>query len=867
MKEIQDHIRTLQNSELFDAEWYLAQYSDVALLGLSPEEHYLRVGALLMRDPSPRFSTGYYLDANSDVAGCGMNPLLHYLYHGHKEKRLRTCLGHLSAAEVATVRSAFDEKFYLKQASGLNLGSYQPLEHYLTIGWKQGLEPHPDFSTTYYKKRAPEVLEHPFVHYVLNGARERRRSLPFARRLEKIEYHPKVSVIVPNYNHGRFLDQRIQSILNQTYSNMDVLVLDDCSTDNSREIISGYCQNHPGLVRAIHNTENSGNVFRQWRKGVENSEGELIWICESDDFCEPDFLERLVSNFKDRSVNIAFGRIQFCDKAGNFQAGLDNYREGAEVGIWDGRIGRPANEWFANGFGVNNVIANVGGCIFRRQTLPASVWNEAETFTVLGDWFLYANLAGGGQIVYEPAAVAYFRQHGDNTSVSAFSRLPYYLEHQRLMTFLKQRWDIPAATVSRFVGKVAHQYRHFKVATEFGELQQYVDEAELVAIRWRQPHILIAFLGFYPGGGEVLPIHLANALHSQGHLVSMMALDTRDPNPDMLTWLDPAIPVYDSDYVYETGIDAFLAEAGVSLIHSHMISLEYFFFVACGMHTPIPYLVSLHGSYEATAHKPETLARLIPGVSHWVYTADKNLQRFAEFELPPSMFTKLGNAMPIDERPFPLSREELGIAADAVVFTLVARGIERKGWRVTLDAFVRLREENPGSPMHLLLCGDGPRADHYQEIHGSDPDITFLGYQSRIPGLYRISDCALVPTRYAGESYPLCLIQAMQVGTPVVATGVGEIESMICRPDKQAGILLPLERNTSNFARCIKAAMAEMLDPDRRASYAKNAREIGRSYDINLMAERYHALYEQLLSKATATVQSGMTDIEEKVIK
>ena len=867
MKDLEHHIKTLRTSELFDAEWYSAQYRDVALLDLTPEEHYLRIGAQLMRDPSPLFSTGYYLDANSDVAGGGMNPLLHYLYHGHKEKRLRTCLGHLSTAEVAAVRAAFDERFYLGQASGINLAGYGPLEHYLTIGWKEGLEPHPDFSTAYYKLRAPEVLENPFVHYILNGARERRRSLPFARRLEKLEYCPKVSVIVPNYNHGRFLEQRIQSILDQTYSNIEILLLDDCSTDDSREIIARYCENHPEIVRSIHSTENSGNVFRQWRKGVENIEGELVWICESDDYCEPDFLATLVSNFKDRSVNIAFGRIQFCDKTGNLQAGLDSYREGAEPGIWDERIGRPASEWFANGFGVNNVIANVGGCIFRRQTLSSAVWDEAQTFTVLGDWFLYVHLAGGGQIVYEPAAVAYFRQHGNNTSVSAFSKLPYYLEHQRFMTFLKQRWQIPEATVSRFVAKVAHQYNHFKVAEQFGDLQQYVSEVELIATPRRQPHILIAFLGFYPGGGEVLPIHLANELHRQGHMVSMMALDTRDPNPDMLTWLNPAIAVYDSDYVYETGVDAFLTEAGVSLIHSHMISLEWFFFVACGMRTPIPYLVSLHGSYEATAHKVETLARLIPGVSHWVYTANKNLQRFKEFDLPPTMFTKLGNAMPIDERPFPMTRADLGIPAHAVVFTLVARGIERKGWRVSLDAFIRLRDENPSIAMHLLLCGDGPRTDHYQGIHGSDPDISFLGYQSRIHGLYRISDCAIVPTRYAGESYPLCLIQAMQVGKPVIATGVGEIESMICRPHKHAGILLPLERNTTDFAQRLKNAMAEMLDPVSRASYAENAREIGRSYDINLMAKNYHALYEKLLSEAKMTSRSNVADIEDKVIR
>ena len=53
----------------------------------------------------------------------------------------------------------------------------------------------------------------------------------------------KVSVIVPNYNHARFLQQRIESILNQTYSDFDLLILDDMSPDNSREVIEQYRQN------------------------------------------------------------------------------------------------------------------------------------------------------------------------------------------------------------------------------------------------------------------------------------------------------------------------------------------------------------------------------------------------------------------------------------------------------------------------------------------------------------------------------------------------------------------------------------------------------------------------------------------------
>lgn len=80
-------LRRIEESEYFDADWYAEHYADVRLLGLSPAEHYLRIGASLLRDPGPDFSTGYYLASYPDVAQSGANPLWHYLAHGRDEGR------------------------------------------------------------------------------------------------------------------------------------------------------------------------------------------------------------------------------------------------------------------------------------------------------------------------------------------------------------------------------------------------------------------------------------------------------------------------------------------------------------------------------------------------------------------------------------------------------------------------------------------------------------------------------------------------------------------------------------------------------------------------------------------------------------
>src|ERR1700722_8508136 len=87
---------------------------------------------------------------------------------------------------------------------------------------------------------------------------------------------PKVSVIIPSYNHARFLRQRIDTVLQQTFQDFEVILLDDCSPDNSPEIISSYVGD--SRVRIEFNAINSGSTFKQWNKGVRMARGDYVWI-------------------------------------------------------------------------------------------------------------------------------------------------------------------------------------------------------------------------------------------------------------------------------------------------------------------------------------------------------------------------------------------------------------------------------------------------------------------------------------------------------------------------------------------------------------------------------------------------------------
>jgi len=878
----------------FDEAYYRTSNPDIAISNADLFQHYLEHGWRQGRNPNPNFKTIDYVLANPGVLRLGANPFLHHLFgsacgnvatHSHAapeqtaaelpplnlsplgaettdvhaslpEQRVAVlseeeAFKGLSRQDISQLKSDFDEDFYSAHYPDVRIAGADPFVHYMTRGWLEGRDPSPDFSTRFYLTLYTDIAGagmNPFVHWSLFGKHELRATIPFRQKVAKKKYAPVVSAIVPNFNHGRFLAQRLDSILAQTYPNIEILVLDDCSSDNSREVIDSYIDKYGNRIRKIYNTQNSGGVFKQWNKGLDNVDGEIVWICESDDFCEPDFVEKLVPFFADDSVQIAFGRILETDIDGVSNLWLDTYREDAEAGIWAKPLVRPAADWFAHGFGVSNVIANVGGCLFRRAPISQRVWEEAASFKVVGDWYLYLQIAGGGQIAWQPDAISYFRRHGSNTSSSSFTGTKFYNELERVMIEMRKTWNIPDSTTIKFYENIAKQYSYFDVQKTHGDLDLYCSLSKMLSVKRERAHIMLAMLGFVPGGGENFPIQLANSLVEAGWIVSILIFTSEEVNEHMRLALNPAVSVYDAAWITEYGCDRAIRESGVSLIHSHTVGAEMHFYHMWNLDPDLPYVVTLHGSYEASDIPFDNMKRITESVDHFVYTADKNLLPLQDQQIPAERFTKMANAMPLDPAPFPKTRADLGIEEDAVVFTLVARGIKRKGWRAAVEAFVAVRERNPNQNMHLCLVGEGDEPDRYRQLYGNDPDISFLGYQARIHGLYRLSDVAIVPTRFAGESYPLCIIQALQVGTPVVATDVGEIENMLEDDDgAKGGIVVHAVRDTKSFIAAFAVGMEDMLNDKLRHELAGHAERIGRRYDMGPLIKNYAEVYAQVL--------------------
>lgn len=215
---------------------------------------------------------------------------------------------------------------------------------------------------------------------------------------------PTVSVIIPNYNHAPYLKERIDSVLNQTFQDFEVLILDDKSTDNSREIIEQY-RNHPKISHIIYNKVNSGSTFKQWNKGIELAKGEWIWIAESDDWCKRNFLRELMTLLsQDNSVAIAY-----CQSITLLPNNKLLIREQIEP-----EVKRIKKEDFLNNYLLKgNCIYNASMAIFNKSLFYKIKRKEYLNYKFCGDWIFWAELSKYGDVIRYSKLLNYFRKDGE----------------------------------------------------------------------------------------------------------------------------------------------------------------------------------------------------------------------------------------------------------------------------------------------------------------------------------------------------------------------------------------------------------------------------------------------------------------------
>lgn len=233
---------------------------------------------------------------------------------------------------------------------------------------------------------------------------------------EKLTSQPAVSVVVPNFNYARYLPQRIESVLNQTFGDFEVILLDDASTDNSVEIMRRYADADSRISRIEVNTTNSGSPFLQWERGIALARGQYIWIAEADDFADPAFLEYCIGTLDANSdVVVAFTMSDMCDER---SAVIPNHLEKDAVADGNVRIYN-GDSYLVSRMQDTNAVFNASMAVFRKPAFEKFEKRIYRDMRWIGDWAFWTEMLLYGNVAHVCRRLNTFRQHvGSTTKIS-----------------------------------------------------------------------------------------------------------------------------------------------------------------------------------------------------------------------------------------------------------------------------------------------------------------------------------------------------------------------------------------------------------------------------------------------------------------
>ena len=264
----------------------------------------------------------------------------------------------------------------------------------------------------------------------------------------------KVSVVVPNYNYGRYIKKRIDSILKQTYPIYELIVLDDASTDGSDEILKNIVldlklKNPEMRVRFVPNRVNSGKAMAAWKKGFELAEGDYVWIAEADDLCSAKFLEEVMKGFDDKEVVLSYTESKIINSFGmmiapNFRWSRDKEKTGHFRQSYVNNGEAEIKEIMA----IRCTIPNVSAVVFRKKkgVRYLDYLTKALKFSQVGDWYFYAKLLSQGKIAYNQKSLNKFRIHAESKTAQSKKGKEHFQEVLEMHEMFMQEYDISEKT-------------------------------------------------------------------------------------------------------------------------------------------------------------------------------------------------------------------------------------------------------------------------------------------------------------------------------------------------------------------------------------------------------------------------------------
>jgi len=245
---------------------------------------------------------------------------------------------------------------------------------------------------------------------------------------------PEVSVVIPTYNRANLIGRAIISVLNQTYNDFELIVVDDGSKDNTKEIVDNFKDRRILYLR--HITNRGGGAARN--TGIKASKGKFVAFLDSDDEWMPEKLRKQMDLFQKLPSNYGavYSFINLANRHGTFSSKSHAYRE------------------FVYEEMLKCCFLHTSTVIFRKNCLE-EVKGFDETFLRCHDWDLYLRLAKHYKFDLVPEALATYYLHGNQLSTELSAKIRAY---EKLLGKHKKEFDTCPKSLCRFLKYIGILY-------------------------------------------------------------------------------------------------------------------------------------------------------------------------------------------------------------------------------------------------------------------------------------------------------------------------------------------------------------------------------------------------------------------------
>lgn len=626
--------------------------------------------------------------------------------------------------------------------------------------------------------------------------------------LAEYEYNPTISVIIPNYNYARYLPERINSILNQTYQPSEIIFLDDNSTDDSVAVAERLLSSSNIPYKIVKNDINQG-VFKQWAKGINLARSELLWIAEADDFCDDNFLEHMKVAFLNKSVGISYCQSKLIDEEGNIiQDNVLTHTNELSLNKWLRNYKNIGVNEIREAFMFRNVIVNSGSCLIRKDSISSKNIEQLESYKYCGDWFLYSQICKNHNIAYHSYNYNSFRRHMGAVTNKFRNTDDYLDEIVSVITMMLENVDFTEVSLS-LTKKFIKKDFDFNI-----ELINHKFD-KLIARSIKRKKIL--FVALNPsaqegGGADVLWVDAVSYLAKLGL------------NPSLLVHSRNNLSNKVNGLANSGAKISYFSESGYSMLEEDNHDIVVFiqgdhneggeWFKRC-YSKQIPYVIVNQLTKEGF-WVDDSQAELIRNGYKYAYktffTCENN-RLLMERQLGLKLTNAERHCNPVAgvernvQLPFPeVINDEYHLACPSRLITI------HKGQDLLFE--VLKQEKWKQRKLIINLYGNGPNKLQLEQLKSyyDVKNINFCGYSSDVKDIWRKNHGVIMPSHM--EGVPIVLLGAMLCARVPLLTDVGGHRELV-------------EDNVSGFI--AKAPTAELIDEalERAWQNRQNWQEIG----------------------------------------